>query len=104
ESAALAFAARDFFPFCLLPPRCREEPGTRAGFLGPRRFFNSASVAVGGDLPSISITNTSPSPSGAGACSNHALVLRPRPRTACSIVVVEGAQERKLRSMAFALA
>ena len=52
--------------------------------------FAGAAVAVGGHLPSISMTNTSPSAAGAGCCSMKGAACRPKPSTTCSIASVAG--------------
>src|SRR5271169_5671882 len=88
------FFRRFFLPrlFLFAWPRCRwhlqEQPLGCARF--PRRFLNSCSVAVGGHLPSSSITNTLPSSGGAAICCMNGAACRPKPSTKCSIASVEG--------------
>src|SRR5262249_28260505 len=74
-------------------------PGPAAGRARrrPRRLASPASVAVGGHVPSTSITSPSPSGRGGGSCLRKGAACRPRPSTTRSIVSVAGDQPSAAR-------
>ena len=90
------FFRRFFDPRALrrVLPRCRWQPQPQLSLCWrlPRRLANSASVAIGGHLPSSSMTSTSPSPGGAANCCMNGAACRPRPSTTCSMVSLAGDQ------------